>query len=73
MEEKLFVKPWKKWLNIISRKKGRMKQLNSCLRCRAKVRGVAHLTSCFALPAGVGVARDLNNKNEKQDRQTKCK
>lgn len=72
MEEQLFVKPWEKWLNIASRKKRRMKQLNSCLRCRTKVRGVAHLTSCFALPVGVGVARYLSNKNEKQDRQAKC-
>ena len=72
MEEKLFVKPWKKWLNIGSRKERRMQQLNSCLWCRAKVRGVAHLTSCFALPIGVGVARDLSNKHEKQDRQAKC-
>jgi hypothetical protein len=72
VKEKLFVKPWKKWLNITSRKERRMKQLNSCLRCRTKVRGVAHLTSCFALPVGVGVARYLSNKNEKQDRQAKC-
>ena len=72
-EEQLFEKPREKCLNIASRKKRRMKQLNSCLRCRTKVRGVAHLTSCFALPVGVGVARDLSNKNNKQDRQAKRK
>jgi hypothetical protein len=73
VEEELFMKSRKNWLNITSAQKRGMKQENPCLRCRPKVRGLAHLTSRFVLSVAVGVDPDLSNKNNKQNRQTKCK
>ena len=61
-EEKLFVKRWKKWLNVTSRKKRGMQREGSCFRGRTEVRGVADLTGCLVLSICVRVGRDLGNK-----------
>lgn len=73
MEEKLFVKRRKKWLNITSRQKRRMKQENPCLRGRADMRSLADLAGSLVLSFLVGVGGDLGNKSNKQQRQTESK
>ena len=71
MEEKLFMKPGKKLLNVASRQKRRMEKQNSCLRSRAKMRSLADLASCLVLSFYVGMGRSLRNKCNKDHRETK--
>lgn len=73
MEEKLFMKRRKKLLNVTTRQQGCMEQKNPCLRCRAKVRGLAHLTCCFVLSFYVGMGSSLRNKRNKEYGQAKSK
>ena len=71
MEEKLFMKPGKKLLNVASRQKRRMEKQNSCLRSRAKMRSLADLASGFVLSFYVGMGRSLRNKYNKDHSETK--
>jgi hypothetical protein len=70
VEEKLFVKRGKKWLNVTGREKWRMKQENHCLRSRAEVCGLANLASRFALSLCVQVGCGLANEGKEQQSQT---
>jgi hypothetical protein len=70
VEEKLFMKRGKKWLNITGREKRRMKQENHCLWSRAEVCGLTNLASRFALSLRVEVGCGLANEGEEQQSQT---
>jgi hypothetical protein len=63
VEEKLFMKRGKKWLNVTSRQKTSMKQENPCLGSRAEVRSLADLTGCFVLSLCVRVRCDLGDES----------
>jgi hypothetical protein len=66
VEEKLFMKCWKKWLNVTSRQKRGLKQKNSCLRSRTQMCGLADLASGFVLSFYMRVGRDLGDEHHKQ-------
>jgi hypothetical protein len=72
VEEEFQMKRYNQYRDVPNGQQWRVRRQSRCRRGRARVRGLAHLASCFVLSLFVRVGGSLREKYNEHKRQGKC-